>query len=406
MGRQSTFQDNDFVPPDVRRRIRARLLTWYDRNKRDLPWRRRSGDPYAQWVAEIMLQQTRVETVIDYYLRFLKRFPSVSSLARANHQTVLKHWEGLGYYRRALHMHEAAKSIASNGKTMPPSAAELRKLRGIGEYTSAAIASIAYNEPAAAVDGNVARVIARLFAINDDILSTRGKFRIQQIADRLLPPKRPGDFNQAWMDFGSMICTPQSPNCTSCPLKASCRANELGLVGDLPVRGANKKKEIPTVSLVVGVFTNGDRALVRRRPTGGLWSGLWEFPNDECRNELDDEAQVQELAESLGIQCTSNISSLGVLCHQLTHRLMQFRVFLVQDCKVIDRIVATDDNTNGKKKKWLLTGELSALPFSTAQRKILNLAMPHLLKKEPIPQTQPRTRSIAVRSVRVGHNRN
>lgn len=378
MGRQSTAQNNDFVPPDVRRRIRTRLLTWYDRNKRDLPWRRRSGDPYAQWVAEIMLQQTRVETVIDYYLRFLKRFPTVGSLARANHQTVLKYWEGLGYYRRALHMHDAAKSIASNGKTMPPSAAELRKLRGIGEYTSAAIASIAYNEPTAAVDGNVARVVARLFAINDDILSSRGKTRIQQIADQLLPPKRPGDFNQAWMDFGSMICTPQSPNCASCPLKTSCRANELGLVENLPIRGANKKKEIPTVSLVVGIFTNGHRILVRRRPTGGLWSGLWEFPNAENRNGLDDEAQVHELAESLGIQCTSNITSLGVLCHQLTHRLMQFRVFLVQDCNVIERAVATDDNTNGKKKKWLSADDLSTLPFSTAQRKILNLAMSHL----------------------------
>ncbi len=378
MGRQSTAQKDDFVPPDVRRRIRARLLTWYDRNKRDLPWRRRSGDPYAQWVAEIMLQQTRVETVIDYYLRFLKRFPSVSSLARANHQTVLKQWEGLGYYRRALHMHEAAKSIAGNGKAMPASAVELRKLRGIGEYTSAAIASIAYNEPAAAVDGNVARVISRLFAITDDILSTRGKSRIQHIADQLLPPKRPGDFNQAWMDFGSMICTPQSPSCTSCPLKTSCRANELDLVEDLPVRGANKKKEIPTVSLVVGIFTDGDRVLVRRRPTGGLWSGLWEFPNSECRNGLDDEAQVQELAESLGIQCTSNITSLGVLCHQLTHRLMQFRVFLLQDCRVTDRTSTPDDKANNKKTKWLSADDLSTLPFSTAQRKILNLAMPHL----------------------------
>lgn len=371
MGNPGREQSVQSLPPDVRRRIRSRLLSWYDSNKRDLPWRRRAGDPYAQWVAEIMLQQTRVETVRDYYEKFLKRFPTVEVLARANHQTVLKHWEGLGYYRRVLHLHEAAKSLACDGKIVPRTAGELRQLRGVGDYTSAAIASIAFDEPVAAVDGNVARVIARLCAIGDDILSSKGKRVVQVVADQLLSPKRAGDFNQAWMDFGSMVCTPRSPNCTACPLRPCCKAHELGMVEALPVRGANKKKEIPAVSIVVGIFTDGGRVLARRRAMGGLWSGLWEFPNCEAIVGHNDESRMVELAQSLGLAAVHSITTIGRVCHRLTHRAIEFRVYLASARNDNGGRVPTNGSHAKQETRWVSTNKLSELPMSTAQRKVL-----------------------------------
>ncbi|RME41626.1 MAG: A/G-specific adenine glycosylase, partial [Planctomycetota bacterium] len=237
----SSASARDTLPSALRARIRRALLRWYDRHARDLPWRRRRHDPYAQWVAEIMLQQTRVETVIRYYERFLRRFPDVNRLAAARHDTLLKYWEGLGYYRRALHMHEAARRIVKEGNGLPASAEAWRRLPGIGEYTAAAVASIAFGEPVAAVDGNVARVLARLFGVTDAVAPSEGRRRIRGIADRLVSPSRPGDFNQAWMDLGSMVCTPRGPRCDVCPLASCCRsAHRVETVGRLPRRGRHR----------------------------------------------------------------------------------------------------------------------------------------------------------------------
>lgn len=378
MASHSTRKKCESIAPELRRRIRARLLGWYDRNRRDLPWRRRWADPYAQWVAEIMLQQTRVETVLDYYERFLKRFPTVASLARARHQTVLKQWEGLGYYRRILHLHEAARGIAANGRLLPRSAEELRKLKGVGDYTAAAIASIAYGEPVAAVDGNVARVIGRLFAITDDALSTAGKRRIQSIADQLLSTRRPGDVNQAWMDLGSLICTPSSPKCGQCPLSRHCQAHQLDLTDELPIRGANKRRVVLTQTFVVVIFTDGDRVLVRRRPTGGLWSGLWELPVWEISTDGAGASVIRTWAQQLGLRSIRKVQRLGAVCHQLTHRRMVFEAHHVIVC--CDRARADAPLTRKRLgvAKWVRIEELNALPLSTAQRKVVQLAKPVL----------------------------
>ncbi|MEK7731696.1 MAG: A/G-specific adenine glycosylase, partial [Planctomycetota bacterium] len=268
-------------PPPAQTAIRRKLLRWYDLHKRDLPWRRRADDPYAQWVAEIMLQQTRVETVRAQYERFLRRFPTIGRLARADHEDVLKHWEGLGYYRRILHLHRAARMVCENGGVIPDNAEALRALPGVGEYTAAAIASIAFNRPEAAVDGNVARVLSRLFGVTQDVRSPVGKSRIRDLARSLLSQQRPGDFNQAWMDLGSLVCTPKAPRCDACPLRAHCLAAENGDPEFYPVREAARNRIPKTVSLVVAIFVREGKMLVRRRERGGLWSGLWEFPTLE-----------------------------------------------------------------------------------------------------------------------------
>jgi len=224
-----------------------------------------------------MLQQTRVETVRAYYERFLRRFPTIGRLARADHEDVLKHWEGLGYYRRILHLHRAAQMVCDNGGIIPDHAAALRTLPGVGEYTAAAIASIAFNRPEAAIDGNVARVLSRLYGVTQDVRSPVGSSRIRDLARSLLSRQRPGDFNQAWMDLGSLVCTPKGPSCHSCPLRAHCVAAKYGDAEFYPVREAARNQKTKAVSLVAAIFVNEERMLVRRRGGGGLFSGVREF---------------------------------------------------------------------------------------------------------------------------------
>ena len=376
------------IAPDVRRSIRRKLLRWYDRNKRDLPWRRRAGNPYAQWVAEVMLQQTRVETVVAYYDRFMKRFPNIKSLAGARHDTVLKHWEGLGYYRRIHHLHEAARLLHKGHRKIPTTAAELRKLPGIGDYTASAIASIAYGEPVAAVDGNVARVVARLRGITADILTPIGRRRVQTAVTQLLSKVRAGDFNQAWMDLGSSICTPKSPNCDACPLVSHCSAVATGRVGFLPVR--RRKKPPRSVEFVVGVFIRDGGWLLRRRPRGGLWSGLWEFPTIELnltgnsntraagfspRGVTNGETTVhtEQLLHELAQQCHLTLEDkpicAGMVRHQLTHMTLTFHVYVAL-CG--DNRVA---GTNGRPVRWVTSRGLSRISISTAHRKVLSAAL-------------------------------
>lgn len=348
------------------RRMRRKLLVWFDRHRRDLPWRRRAGDAYAQWVAEIMLQQTRVETVIPYYERWMKRFPTFLDLARATEDDITKHWEGLGYYRRAMHLHRAARDVAASGQDMPTDAAGLRDLPGIGDYTSAAIASIAYQEPVAAVDGNVARVISRLFAVEEDVLSPAGKAKLQRIADALLAPRRPGDFNQAWMDFGSAVCMPRSPKCSLCPLAADCAAAKRGEVERFPVKAAKKApRETP---VAVCLFVKGTKLWLRKRATGGLWSGLWEFPNCELPNGMKAPAAVSGLAAELGLAAPVRPRRQAALTHQLTHLTMQYSIY------VLPAVVANGETiARGRRDAcgWFDDAGVEALGLSTAHRRIL-----------------------------------
>ena len=269
--------------------IRTRLLAWYDRAKRDLPWRR-DRDPYRVLVSELMLQQTRVDVVIPYFERWTAIWPDLPSLAAAPLDDVLAAWSGLGYYRRARNLHEIARRVVGeNGGRLPDDPAALRELPGIGPYTAAAIASIAYDKPFAVVDGNVERVICRLLALTDDPGAARDEV-VREAARRLVtglvgedpaaspPPEglRPGDFNQAMMELGATICLPASPDCPSCPIARSCMANRAGLAGDLPKRRV--RQATVDVVLRAALVWRGDEFLLVRRDEGTLLSGLWELP--------------------------------------------------------------------------------------------------------------------------------
>ena len=259
--------------------LRRDLLRWYRREKRDLPWRA-SRDPYRVWISEAMLQQTRVETVIGYYERFLERFPDVTALARARTDSVLAAWSGLGYYRRARSLHEAARAIVDrHAGRFPREREALLALPGIGAYTAGAIASIAFDRPEPLVDGNVARVFARLFAIDGDPDSSSLRARHWSTAARLVPKRGAGEWNQALMELGALVCLPREPACDRCPLRARCRARREGRVDELPGRG--KRAEPIPVDAVVLAVRRGERWLLEKRPARGRMAGLWQLPTVE-----------------------------------------------------------------------------------------------------------------------------
>jgi A/G-specific adenine glycosylase len=263
----------------ARKAIRRRLLGWYDRRRRDLPWRRRAADPYAQLVAEFMLQQTQVSTVIPYYERFLQRFPNVTALAAASVDDVLALWSGLGYYSRARNLHTAAGKIVSGfGGRMPDTVSGLMSLPGVGRYTAGAVASIAYGVRAPVLDGNVARVLCRLFAVEESPSDSSVREWLWGLAEELLPPSRCGDFNQALMELGAMVCTPREPACQDCPLRPDCIARRTDRTAEIPA--AKRKARVQSLDCAAAVVTCGGRVLLVRRPEDGLWGGLWSLPTE------------------------------------------------------------------------------------------------------------------------------
>ncbi|MBI3913813.1 MAG: A/G-specific adenine glycosylase, partial [Chloroflexi bacterium] len=257
--------------------ISSRLLAWYAKHKRDLPWRRDAHNPYRVWISETLLQQTQVTTVIPYYKKFLERFPSVRVLARARLDTVLKVWEGAGYYARARNLHRAAKEIVKRcGGKIPGTVEELRKLPGIGRYTAGAVASIAFGRDVPVVDGNVARVLCRYFAIRQPPKETRTQKELWARAEELLPRGHAGDFNQALMELGATLCKPRQPLCAQCPLARGCTARRLGIQAKLPTKA--KKKKLPHYEIGVGVIWKEKQILIAKRFANDLLGGLWEFP--------------------------------------------------------------------------------------------------------------------------------
>ena len=248
------------------------ILHWYAENGRDLPWRKTS-DPYAVWLSEIILQQTRVAQGRSYWERFLERFPSVEALAAAPEDEVLRLWQGLGYYSRARNLHAAARQIVAAGG-FPDTLEGIRSLKGVGDYTAAAIGSIAFGLPAAVVDGNVYRVLARHFGITEPVGTTRAKKEFTALATRLLPPDEPAAFNQGMMDFGALCCTPVNPDCPLCPLQTSCHAFRTGRVDRLPVKKAGAKPVERRLTYIYVRFEG--RTVLHRRGPGDIWQGLWE----------------------------------------------------------------------------------------------------------------------------------
>ncbi|WP_103996523.1 A/G-specific adenine glycosylase [Paenibacillus sp. UNC499MF] len=263
----------------------ANLLAWYLIHRRDLPWRR-SRNPYYIWISEVMLQQTRVDTVIPYFHRFVDLFPTVEALAEAPEDEVLKAWEGLGYYSRARNLQQAVREVHERyGGIVPDTKEDISSLRGVGPYTSGAILSIAYNKPEPAVDGNVMRVLSRYFLIEEDIAKPAARVGMERLARELIPEGSAGDFNQALMELGAMVCTPRSPQCLTCPVMDHCSGRLAGREETLPVKSKAKppKPERRLVALIEGEGENAGRILIRQRPQEGLLACMWELPHVELR---------------------------------------------------------------------------------------------------------------------------
>ena len=263
--------------------ISSRILAWYDEHKRELPWRA-TRDPYRIWISEIILQQTRVAQGYDYFVRFVERFPTVEALAMAHEDEVMRMWQGLGYYSRARNLHAAAKDVVAR-ETFPSSYEEIRRLKGVGDYTAAAIASFAFDEPVAAVDGNVCRVWARVFGVDSPIDSTQGKRMITEIAQTLLPESFAAKYNQAIMEFGALQCVPKSPDCFACPLTDKCVALAEGRVEALPVK-SHKVKVKPRYLSYLYVH-NGEELILHKRVANDIWQNLYELPLIETDTAMD-----------------------------------------------------------------------------------------------------------------------
>ncbi|MUT67767.1 A/G-specific adenine glycosylase [Paenibacillus sp. NEAU-GSW1] len=266
---------------EAERHFSRELLNWYRANKRTLPWRA-NRDPYRVWVSEIMLQQTRVDTVIPYYERFMDRFPTIKALAGAPEEDVLKCWEGLGYYSRARNLQAGARMVMElYGGTVPDDKTAVAGLKGVGPYTSGAIMSIAFNRPEPAVDGNVMRVLSRYFCLEDDIAKPATRVRIEKLAASLIPEGAAGDFNQGLMELGALVCTPKSPSCLPCPVMEHCAGRMAGREQELPIKTKAKppRPELRVAAIVAGTGANTGKVLVRQRPEKGLLAQMWELPH-------------------------------------------------------------------------------------------------------------------------------
>ena len=351
-----------------RRRFRRRLRTWYQGHARDLPWRRH-GDPYPIWVSEIMLQQTQVATVGPYFERFLAAFPTIEALARAREHQVLRLWEGLGYYRRARQLHQAARRIvAEHGGRFPRDPEAVRRLPGIGRYTAGAILSIAFDAREPILEANTTRLFSRLLAFRGDPTSSEGSKRLWAMAEAVLPRREAGTFNQALMELGSEVCLARAPRCEACPVAALCAARAYGLETEIPCPKAKKAYE-PRHEAAVIVRRRG-RVLLLQCPEGGRWAGLWDFPRFEVHAEQPD-AVRRELVEGVRRQ-TGVVVRPGGHLKTIRHGVTRFRITL--DCYEAGYVSQCDGLAEPPVMRWLRPGELGDYPLSTTGRKLGGLA--------------------------------
>jgi len=298
--------------------ISDKLIAWYKKNKRDLPWRN-TNDPYKIWLSEIMLQQTQVAQGLSYYIKFTETFPTITDLAKAPEDKVMRLWQGLGYYSRARNLHAAAKVVAKNHKgKFPETYDEIKELKGIGDYTAAAIASIAYDLPHAVVDGNVYRVLSRLFNINTPINSSQGKKEFQLLADELLNHKHPAIHNSAIMEFGALWCKPQNPKCKNCPLQVYCLAFKNNTVSALPVK--DKKIKIKNRYFYYFIFNYKDFVYVSKRTEKDIWQNLYEFVLIETTQEEPQEKLLKHKAFNLLVKDFDVLSVTKLKKHILSHQ--------------------------------------------------------------------------------------
>jgi A/G-specific adenine glycosylase len=346
----------------IKANIQQLLLAWYEKNARDLPWRN-TKDPYAIWVSEIMLQQTRVETVIPYYQRWMIQFPTIESLASAEEDQVLRTWEGLGYYNRARNLQAAARIVVEKHQgRLPPEQKALQDLPGIGRYTAGAILSIAYNLPAPILDGNLRRVFTRVFNINTPLQTAETENNLWEIAELLLPDANPGDFNQSLMELGALICLPKKPHCQDCPMAEDCLANQLDLQATLPVR--KEKSPLPHLQVTAAVIPREQHVLLAKRPPGGMLGGMWEFPGGKQKeNETLQETLSREIREELNLEVKIG-DLLGTYQHAYTHYKVTLHAFY---CRLVSEDLQLNYHT---ESAWVPLQELEAYPMGKIDRLI------------------------------------
>ncbi len=344
--------------------FREALLSWYNEHKRDLPWRN-SNDPYIIWISEIILQQTRVNQGLPYFQKFSKNYPTVYDLAEAPENRVMKDWEGLGYYSRARNLHSAAKQIVSefNGN-FPDAHAEILKLKGVGDYTAAAISSFAFNQPHAVVDGNVFRVLARVFGIFTPINTGAGKKEFDKLAGELLYRKDPATYNQAIMEFGALQCVPKSPDCVVCPLKNGCNAYINGTIDSLP---AKAKKSYDRKRYFNFALIKSERhVLVELRAAQDIWKQLYQFPLVEHTDLIEPDQMNSELEGFMGKTSELTFEKVTDLpAHKLSHQTIYCRIFEIS-CK------GKLELAKAWGMKWVNTSELNELGFPRPLRKFLD----------------------------------
>ncbi len=345
--------------------FRKDLLAWFETHSRQLPWRE-TEDPYCIWVSEVMLQQTQVKKVLEYYQQFVKRFPDVESLAGAALQDLLKTWEGLGYYARARNLHKAAQVVVGDlAGEIPADYAGFRKLPGVGDYIAAAVQSIAFNRPYAVVDGNVKRVLARLFLIDAPINQSASGQIFQEKADLLLDQTAPGIFNQAMMELGATVCRPQSPTCIVCPVNTACRAFQTVRQEDFPVR--QKPKPLPEYYTVAGVIRKGDQILITQRKLEGLLGGLWEFPGGKI--------QVKETAEQACVRAIREETNLLVepteYLTRVKHAYTHFKIVMdVFHCNYQSGEIVLNEAVD---YRWITADQIDQFPFPRSNHKFIPL---------------------------------
>ncbi len=345
------------------RSLQNKLLKWFDAQKREMPWRN-TKDPYKIWISEIMLQQTQVKTVIPYFRRWMIAFPTIEKLAHAREDRVLKFWEGLGYYSRARNLHKAAKVILieHNGK-VPNTMDDIIKLPGIGRYTSGAILSIAFDMPYPVLDGNVKRVISRLFTLKENGANGASENKLWNYAEKLVPKKRPGDFNQSLMELGATICIPKNPLCLLCPVATLCQAKTQNIESEYPPKKTKQQSKKIEVSAAV-IFRNG-KVFIQQRPHKGLMGGLWEFPGGKRKNrESEEDCLKREIQEELDVQVNIQ-KKIMTIKHSYTQFRVTLNVFL---CKLKPgRIKASQCD----QWKWVSPEQLKQFTFPAANVKIV-----------------------------------
>ena len=351
------------LSPASRRALRRRLLDWFRRAKRDLPWRR-TRDPYRILVSEVMLQQTQVATALPYYVRFLAWFPTVESLARAPEEAVLKAWQGLGYYRRAMNLREAARAILRrHGGRVPRDPAALAALPGVGRYTSAAVASIAFGRPVAALDANAARVLARWLAVTGEIDRPAVRAGLWEAAEALLSRRAPGAWNQAVMELGARVCLPRGSRCPRCPVRRHCRAFAGGLQENIPAR--RRRRPVPHIEVGAGIVWRRGRVLLCRRRRDAMLGGLWEFPGGKRRPGESIEACIRrELQEECGLRVRVGRHLVDVT-HAYSHLRVTLRCWHAEAGRGRARAIGCD------ALRWVLPERIAAYPLPAADVRIL-----------------------------------